>query len=241
MGSTVHSGSTDRTLEVRLEPFLLRVGTLAPQVSVGGFLGVEALVLNVADGARVELEFWNGNGGTEGKTSGEIRSGIFRTRWQVASSNSTGLLVPVVRLPDYGLELAGPAAKLLPPVKIENLRFQDETGKDLDTVVRGDRIYLVADVRLGPMEESIAIDLRVTPDPQESSPGDGRHAHGSESKPSSHPYVGHIHGKRIREPFRADWEMPTTKGWLEYDIGLYGTTSEVSKRVRYLCGKDLSQ
>ena len=240
MKTAVHIGSTDRTLEVRLEPFLLRVEMLTPQVSVGGFLAVEALVLNVADGARVELNFWNGNGGTEGRASGEIRSGIFRVRWPVAASNATGLLVPVVRLPEYHLELAGPAAKLLPPVKIENLRFQDETGKDLDTVVRGDRIYLVADVMLGPTEEVIAIDLRVTPDPQESSPGDGTHAHGSESRPSSHVYAGHIHGKRIREPIIADWEMPTIRGWLDYDIGLYETTSERSKRVRYLYGKDFS-
>jgi len=240
MGTAIHSGSTDRTLDVRLEPFLLRVETLTPQVSVGGFLGVEALVLNVADGACVDLEFWNGNGGTEGKASGEIRSGIFRIRWPVAASNATGLLVPVVRLPEYGLELAGPATKLLPSVKIENLRFQDETGKDLDTVVRGDHIYLVADVTLGPTEEVIMLDLRVTPDFQESSPGDRTHAHGSESKPSSHPYVGHIHGKRIREPIYANWEMPTIKGWLDYDIGLYETISGVSKQARYFYGKDFS-
>lgn len=240
METLIYSGSTDRTMEVRLEPFLLRVETLTPQVSAGGFLGVEALVLNVADGALVELELWNGNGGTEGKASGEICSGIFRMRWPVAASNASGLLVPVVRLPEYGLELAGPAAKLLPPVKIENLRFQDEAGKDLDTVVRGDHIYLVADVTLGPTEEVILLNLRVTPDLQDSSPGDETHAQGSESRSSSHAYVGHIHGKRIREPISANWEMLTIKGWLDYDIGLYETISERSKRVRYLCGKDFS-
>lgn len=231
-----HQGQTDSTLQITLTPFLLRVGFTMDRVAQGGRIGVEAITLNVADGAQVEISLLDGDGGKVGKVSGEIQSGIFRGLYLVDQPNSTGRMIALAELPDYGLQLAGPACRVLPPVRIENLRWMDAEGtKEIDAVVRGQKVALVADVALGPMEEEIAFEIVARPEgagkPQAS--GTGKQGHSHEAPPQRFQYPGRIRSKKIQETFVADWEVQSRKARLEFTINLLGVVSAPSKKVGY--------
>jgi hypothetical protein len=169
---------------------------------------------------------------------GKVYSGIFRAKYALEKANATGFMLPVASLSDYGLELAGPAVQVLPPVKIENLRWMDEEGKtELDTVMGGQRVTLVADVTLGPREEQIDLAIQAKPDSTSAQPSDsGAHGHGKDAPPLYFPFSGRIRDKKIAELLVADWDVKARKAKLTYTINLYGVTSEASKKVALVAG-----
>jgi hypothetical protein len=235
MAGPKYSGQTDSTLVITLDPYLLTVSFLLAKVASNGVVPVEVQTLNIADGADIRIKFLDGNGGGVGSVQGKVYSGIFRTSYALEKSNPTGFMLPIASLSDYGLELAGPAIQVLPPVKIENLRWMDEEGtKELTKVQRGQRVLLVADVTLGPREEQIDIAIQAVPDTVTDQPSNtGTHAHGTQSVPLRFPYSGRIRDKKIRELFQADWDVHARKAQLTYTIRLYGVTSKPSKAVVY--------
>ena len=239
MAGSKYSGQTDSTLEITLDPYLLTVSLLLAKVASNGMVPVEVQTLNVADEADIEVKFLDGNGSAVGSVKGKVYSGIFRAKYALEKDNATGLMLPIASLPDYGLQLAGPAIQVLPPVRIEHLRWMNEEGKtELETVVRGQRVTLVADVTLGPREEQIDYAIQAQPSqPQsESQPSDssGQHAHANEAPALTFPLRGRIQDKKIKELVLADWDVKAPKAQMQYTISLYGVTSEPSKKVKYV-------
>lgn len=228
-------GQTDSTLKIPLTPYLLQVGFGSQIVAQGGSIAVEAQTLNVADGAKIQITLLDGQGGSVGTAKGEIFSGIYRGMFLVEKANSTGLMLAVAELADYGLKLSGPACKVLPPIKIENLKWMDAEGKaELETVIRGEKVMLTADVTLGPMDGEI--DFKIVAHPAaKSGPAakDGKHSHAQEAQPQAFKYHGKIKSKKISEVFKPDWDVKSRKAKLDYTINLYGVTSKPSKKVNY--------
>ena len=243
MAGPKYSGQTDSTLEITLDPFLLTVSLLLAKVSSNGVVPVEVQTLNIADGAAIEVKFLDGNGGAVGSVKGKVYSGIFRAKYALEKDNATGLMLPIANLSDYGLQLAGPAIQVLPPVKIENLKWMDEEGKtELESVTSGQKVTLTADVTMGPREEQIDLSIRAVPDTASSQPSDsGSHAHSHEAPPLGFPFSGRIRDKKIGEHLLADWDVKARKAKLDYTINLYGVTSEPSKKVDYLINPDYSR
>jgi len=237
-----YKGQTDTTLVITLEPYLLTVSLLLAKVAANGKVPVEVQTLNIADGADIEVKFRDGNGGAVGSVKGKVYSGIFRASYALEKPNSTGFMLPVASLSDYGLELSGPAIQVLPPVKIENLKWMDEEGKtELDKVQGGQRVTLVADVTLGPREEQIDLSIQAVPDTASTQPSDtGTHGHGVDAVPLRFPFSGRIKDKKIGEVLLEDWDVQARKAKLSYTISLYGVTSEPSKKVKYVVGKGFS-
>jgi hypothetical protein len=235
MATSKYQGQTDTTLEITLDPYLLTVSLLLAKVAANGKVPVEVRTLNIADGADIEVKFLDGNGGAVGTVKGKVYSGIYRASYALEKANSSGFMLPVASVSDYGLELAGPAIQVLPPVKIENLKWMDEEGKtELDTVFGGQRLTLVADVTLGPREEQIDIAIQAVPDTTSAQPSDsGTHGHGKDAPPLHFPFSGRIKDKKIAELLVADWDVKARKAKLTYTISLYGVTSEASKVVVY--------
>jgi hypothetical protein len=61
--------------------------------------------------------------------------------------------------------IEGPTCKILPQVLIENLKRMDADGaKELEPVVRGQKVVLTAVVTQGPIEEAIALTITAKPD-----------------------------------------------------------------------------
>jgi hypothetical protein len=229
-------GQTGSTLKINLTPYLLQVSFTSHVVSMGGFIGVEAHTLNVADEAKIEITFLDGTGANVGSMKGKVHSNVYRGLFHVEKANSTGHMLAVAELSDYGLKLAGPACKVYPPVKIENLKWMDEEGsKELETVVRGQKVTLTADVTLGPMDEEIVMSIKAQAASGGAAPaGDSSHGHSHQPQPVTFKYPGKIKSKKIKETFVADWETHSRKGQLDYTINLYGVTSKPSKKVKYL-------
>jgi hypothetical protein len=231
-------GQTDSTLKIPQTPYLLQVGFTAPQVSVTVRIGVEVHTLNIADGAKLELTMLDGQGATVGTVKGEIRSELYRDLFLVEKANATGLMLAVAELSDYGLKLTGPACKILPQVLIENLKWMDADGaKELETVVRGQKVTLTADVTSGPTEEAIALTITARSEDATAKAGDdGAHAHSHEPLPHVFMYQGRIQAKKIKQSFKAEWEVDARKAKLDFTINLYGVTSKPSKKVSYVAG-----
>ena len=116
-------------LHGEMDPFLLTVSLLLTEVASNGVIPVEVQTLNIADGGDIEVKFLDGNGGAVGSVKGKVYSGIFRAKYALEKDNATGLMLPIANISDYGLQLAGPAIQVLPPVKIENLKWMEgDTG-----------------------------------------------------------------------------------------------------------------
>lgn len=235
-----YSGQTDSTLVITLESYLLTVSLLLAKVASNGVVPVEVQTLNVADGADIEVKFLDGNGGAVGTVKGKVYSGIFRAKYALEKDNATGLMLPIASLPDYGLQLAGPAIQVLPPVRIEHLKWMDEEGKtELEVVNSGQRVTLMADVTMGPREEQIDYAIQAQPsqpqsESQPSGSSDGQHAHSHDAPALTFPLRGRIQDKKIGELLVADWDVKAPKAQVQYTISLYGVTSEPSKKVDYL-------
>lgn len=231
-------GRTDTTLKLSLEPFALRVAFLEDKVSVGGTIGVEVLLINVADGAEITVHLLDGNASKVGKVQGKVYSGIFRARARVETGNSSGLLIPLAELSAYGLEMAGQAVPLLPEVRIENLKWMDAEGsKEIETVVRGQRVTLVAEVTKGPMDAEVQLDVTASLQSKDAQASkDASHGHSHEPVPEHFLYQGNIKSKKFSQTFLADWEVSMRKAQLEFTINLFGVTSEPSKKVKYVAG-----
>ena len=60
-------GQTGSTLKITLDPYLLQVGFTDQIVSTGGAIGVQAIVMNVADEAKIQLTFLDGQGSSVGE------------------------------------------------------------------------------------------------------------------------------------------------------------------------------
>ena len=236
MAGPKYSGQTDSTLEITLDPYLLTVSLLSAKVASNGVVPVEVQTLNIADGAAIEVKFLDGKGGAVGSVKGKVYSGIFRAKYALEKDNATGLMLPIANLSDYGLQLAGPAIQVLPPVKIEHLKWMDEKGeKELEAVTRGQKVTLTADVTLGPREEQIDLAICAVPDTTSSQPSDsGTHAHSHEAPSLAFPFSGRIKDKKIGERLVADWDVMAREAKISYTISLYGVTSEPSKKVDYL-------
>src|ERR1035437_784979 len=115
----------------------------------------------------------------------------------------------------------------------------DEEGKtELESVTRGQKVTLTADVTLGPREEQIEYTLQAQPSQpeSESKPSDssGQHSHSHDAPPLNFPLRGRIQDKKIKSLFLADWDVKAPKAQLQYTISLFGVTSEPSKKVKYV-------
>lgn len=225
-------GQTGSTLKITLDPYLLQVGFVDQIVSTGGAIGVQAIAMNVADGAKVRLAFLDGQGASVGDLDGVMYSGVFRGLFKVEKVNATGHMVVVAELPDYGLKLAGPACKVTPPILVENLKWMSEDGsKELEAVVRGQKVKLTADVTQGPMDGEAVMTVKVVP--ADAKKSDKGHAACQHDHVKSYKYPAKIKSKKIEALFRAEWDAPDRKSKLEYTINLLGRDSKPSKKVGY--------
>ena len=232
MAGSTYKGQTDSTLKITLEPFLLQVGFVDQIVSTGGAIGVQAIAMNVADGAKVQMSFLDGQGASVGDLKGVMFSGVFRGLFKVEKPNATGHMVVVAELPDYGLKLAGPACKVTPPILVENLKWMSEDGsKELESVVRGQKVKLTADVTQGPMDGDAAMTIKLSPGDKSKSDKGATACQHDHSK--TYKYPAKIKGKKIEALFRAEWDAPDRKSKLEYTINLLGRDSKPSKKVGY--------
>lgn len=232
MAGSIYKGKTDSTLKITLEPFLLQVGFVDHIVCTGGTIGVQAIAMNVADGAKVQVTFLDGQGASIGELKGAMFSGVFRGLFKVEKQNSTGHMVAVAELPDYGLKLAGPACKVTPPVLVENLKWMSDDGsKELENVVRGQKVKLTADVTQGPMDGDGVMTIKLVPGDKPKSDKGSIACQHDHSK--TYTYPAKIAAKTIEALFRAEWDAPDRKSKLEYTINLLGRDSKPSKKVGY--------
>ena len=233
-------GQTGSTLKITLDPYLLQVGFTDQIVSTGGAIGVQAIVMNVADEAKIQLTFLDGQGSSVGELKGVVYSGVFRGLFKVEEPNSTGHMVVVAELPDYGLKLAGPACKVTPPILVENLKWMSEDGsKELEAVVRGQKVKLTADVTQGPMDGEAVMTIKILPADAKGS--DKGHSACQHDQAKSYKYPAKIKSKKIEALFRAEWDAPDRKSKLEYTINLLGRDSKPSKKVGFVMAFEHSE
>ena len=102
-------------------------------VCIGGDSTLEVLVQNVADGSKIQIQLLDENGKKVGSISGEVYSGIHRSKYVVPDTKSTILLF-TCKLPAHGLEATGSRIQVLPVIAFGKCQHYGPDGSELQQV-----------------------------------------------------------------------------------------------------------
>jgi hypothetical protein len=140
------SGQTDAVLKVKLVSQIVSARWGLGQIAAGGIVPVEVATQYVAEGSDIKITIKDGEGNAIDNLAGKVYANLFRARYQVAKPNKTGFMFFEAELSAHSLKGVSPKIKVGPPVKITDLKFLDEEGKELKQIVNPDSLELRAKI-----------------------------------------------------------------------------------------------
>ena len=140
------NGQTDSPLKIKLKSELLEARWGASEVAMGGRIPMEVSTAFVADGSAVKFEIKNKEGGIIDSVEGKIYANFYRGLFALTKANKTGGMFFEAELPDHSLKGKSGLVKVLPPIKITELKLQDDKGKDLEDISQESSLKMVSKV-----------------------------------------------------------------------------------------------
>ena len=140
-------GQTGTVLKIKLTSALLDARWGLDEVSLGGYVTLEASTSFVSDGSDIEFHLKDMEGNSIDVLKGKVIANFFRSSYVLSKPNKTGGMFFEVELKAHGLKGIGPKIKVLPPVRFKDLKWLDEKGeKELTEVQDGKAILCQAAV-----------------------------------------------------------------------------------------------
>ncbi len=125
------NGQTDSPLQIKLKSEIVEARWGTSQVAQGGRVQIEVTTGFVADGATVKIAIKDKEGAAVDAVTGKIYGNLYRGFYVLSKPNKTGAMTFEAELPDHAAKGKAGWIKVLPPIKITELKLQDGDGKDL--------------------------------------------------------------------------------------------------------------
>jgi hypothetical protein len=134
------NSSTNKIKEIKLTSTIEQVSWTKNIAAAGGKIGIDVFTKYVGNNSDIKIEIKDKNGKSGGTVKGKISGNRFWKNIDVPE-NLEDELTAIVKLSKQGLEKKSNTIPLLPPVKISNLKWNQDEAK------RGDILKLTADVK----------------------------------------------------------------------------------------------
>jgi hypothetical protein len=144
---TKFQGQTDKVLKVKLTSALVSAQWGLAAVAQGGRIPIEVQTQFVADGSDIKITIKDLEGAVIEALEGQMYSNYHRAIFALTKPNKTGGMSFEAELSAHSLKAAGPKIRVMPPIKIDTLKWLDDKGKALTEVTEGPLVELTAKVQ----------------------------------------------------------------------------------------------
>jgi hypothetical protein len=140
------TGQTDSPLQIKLKSEIVEARWGTSQVAQGGRVQIEVTTAFVADGATLKITLKDKEGAAVDTVVGKIYANLYRGFYVLSKPNKTGAMTFEAELPDHAAKGKAGWIKVLPPIKITELKLQDGEGKDLQEIAQEPILKMVGKV-----------------------------------------------------------------------------------------------
>lgn len=143
---------TDKVHKVTLPSKIIQTLWGRKVASAGEKANLEVWTQFIGNGSDIQITVKDGKGSTVEKLSGKVYANKFATS-VVVSDKAKESLSFTAKLPKHGLEMKSVTLKILPPIKVSNLKWGQKEAR------RGDMVKLSADIEGVPDDTEVMINI----------------------------------------------------------------------------------
>ncbi len=147
-----HKGQTDQVEKKELSSAIQLVVWTKRMAAPGAVVGVDIFTEFVGNGSDIKIELSDNSGKSIGKFKDKISSNHFWAQIKVPDDAKEALYAKI-KLPKHGLEMKSTPLYILPPIKIENVKWDKKEAR------RGDILKLSADIKTVPDGTEIEFEI----------------------------------------------------------------------------------